>query len=224
MIIICTIIIVMSSYPLISDIQEFKESKTENQKLIKDVVSKEDKIDWKKLKTINRDIIGWIKIEDTNINYPILKDDDSLKYLKYSYNKKYNSNGSIFTLDNKPFDKEITTIYGHNMKNKLMFSELINYMDRDFFFCHQNFKIYTSKNDYKAKVFSVYYLDEDEEKKNTKDLNFYDEIKYYKNKSIYKIEQNTNIEKIVKLSTCAYINSRRMTNQRFYIIASIEKD
>ena len=54
-------------------------------------------IDWNKLLEINEDIVGWIKIENTNINYPILQDNDNLKYLKHSYNGSYNSNGSIFT-------------------------------------------------------------------------------------------------------------------------------
>ena len=79
------------------------------------------KIDWQKLKSINRDIIGWIKIENTNINYPILQDNDELKYLRHSFNKEYNKNGSIFTLNNRPFEDKKTVLYGHNMKNETMF-------------------------------------------------------------------------------------------------------
>lgn len=228
LIIILIAIFCVCSYLLLKDVQELNECRELTENLIKESIKTNVKtqkkyIDWNYLENINKDMIGWIKIEDTNINYPILKDNSNLKYLRHSYNGKYNNNGSIFTLDEKPFIKKNTTIYGHNMKNKIMFSELSNYMNKDFFFLHQNFKIYTPKNNYKAKIFSVYYLDEDEEKRNIKDLEFKDEIKYYKDKSIYKIKQSTNIEKIVKLSTCSYINSRRMTNQRFYIIANIEK-
>ena len=61
------------------------------------------KIDWEKLRNTNKDIIGWIRIKDTNINYPILQDDESLKYLKHLYDGKYNENGSIFTINEKPF-------------------------------------------------------------------------------------------------------------------------
>ena len=63
------------------------------EKEVEDETSNEDtlSINWNKLKEINEDIIAWIKIKDTNINYPILKDKD-LYYLKHSYNKQWNSN------------------------------------------------------------------------------------------------------------------------------------
>ena len=104
---IFTIILITSSYYLMKDLLETKETYDSNIELIDDVIVKEDnqeeKIDWEKLEIINKDIIGWIKIEDTNINYPILKDNDSLYYLKHTFEKNYNRNGSIFTLDNNPF-------------------------------------------------------------------------------------------------------------------------
>ena len=129
---IFTIILITSSYYLMKDLLETKETYDSNIELIDDVIVKEDnqeeKIDWEKLEIINKDIIGWIKIEDTNINYPILKDNDSLYYLKHTFEKNYNRNGSIFTLDNNPFQNEETIIYGHNMRNGLMFSNLSNYM------------------------------------------------------------------------------------------------
>ena len=53
-------------------------------------------------------------------------------------------------------------------------------------------------------------------------LNFDERVKYYKNISKYKIEYNENINKIVKLSTCSYLNAKtRPTDQRYYIIASL---
>ena len=120
-------IIIISSFILIKDFIKFKESDNANKKLINTVIteSTEDKekvnIDWNKLKEINKDIVGWIKINNTNINYPILKDNDNLKYLEHSYDGNYNKNGSIFTLNSNPFDDNITVIYGHNMKTRIMF-------------------------------------------------------------------------------------------------------
>lgn len=54
-------------------------------------------------------------------------------YLKHNYLKKYNNNGSIFTLDKQPFNNNETLIYGHNMSNGTMFSTLGKYLDKDFF-------------------------------------------------------------------------------------------
>ena len=218
-------------YIFLKDYSELKENNEDTQELIdvaiETIVDTKDEgaktsIDWNYLKSINKDIIGWIKIEDTNINYPILKDNDNLYYLKHSYKKKYNSNGSIFTLDNKPFEDEETLIYGHNMKNKFMFSQLGNYLDIDFLYSHKNIKIYTPNQNYIGEIFSCYSIGIENETNNIKSLNFNEKIKYYKNKSKHKIETTNEINKIIKLSTCSYINARtHPTNQRYYIIANL---
>ena len=136
-IIVFMIILVISLYLFIRDFVEYKESNDAIIELSENVIiekSDEEKmvIDWKKLESINKDIIGWIKIDNTKINYPILKDDDTLKYLKHSYDGKYNNNGSIFTLNSNPFNDNVTIIYGHNMKSGIMFSELAKYMNEEF--------------------------------------------------------------------------------------------
>lgn len=224
------VILIISSYLLIRDFYEFKESKEDNTKLIEKVIiedNNEEKsaVDWEMLENINKDIIGWIKIENTNIDYPILKDDDSLKYLNHSFEGKYNKNGSIFTLNNNPFQDDVSVIYGHNMKSAIMFSELGKYMKKDFFDKHKYFTIYTKHNNYKATIFSCYSIGIDEEENNIKLLDFEEEIEYYKNVSKYSIEENIGeIKKIVKLSTCSYLNNHTTpTDQRYYIVAKLEK-
>lgn len=174
------------------------------------------------MKEINKDIIGWIKIEDTNINYPVIKSNE-IYYLKHSYDKKYNSNGSIFTLDLKPFESQLTTIYGHNMQNGIMFSELSKYLDEEFFYTHINFEIYTPEHNYKATVFSSYSIDVNVEENNIKELDFCKEIEYYKKASEYNVGDIGNVERVVKLCTCSYLNTTmRPTNKRYFIIAKIE--
>ena len=102
------------------------------EELKEDVIKKDTKeeslfpspiIDWEKLKAINEDIVGWIKIDNTNIDYPILHSNNDLYYLKHNYMKEYNSNGSIFTINNLPFEDKETIVHGHNMRNGIMFSE-----------------------------------------------------------------------------------------------------
>ena len=182
------------------------------------------KIDWDKLQEINKDVIGWIKINNTNIDYPILKDSDELKYLKHSYDGRHNDNGSIFTLDNKPFESDVTIVYGHNMKSGIMFSALSKYMEKNFFDEHKIIYVYTKNQNYKATVFSFYSIGINQEKNNIRELNFNDEIQYYKNKSIYNNEDVDNIKKILKLSTCSYLNTHTTpTDQRYYLVASLEK-
>ena len=218
-----------SLYILIKDFFEFKKSNDTNVKLIEEVIIEENNekisvVDWQKLENINKDIIGWIKIDNTNIDYPILKDDDSLKYLNRSYDGKYNKNGSIFTLNNNPFQDNVTIIYGHNMKSGIMFSELSKYMKKDFLYKHKYFTIYTKDHTYQATIFSCYSIGIDEEEKNIKLLNFEEEVDYYKKASLYSAEENIGeIKKIVKLSTCSYLNNHTTpTDQRYYIVAKLE--
>jgi sortase B len=224
------IILVISSYFLIKNFLEYKTSNNSNKELIEDVFieenndEKDNTINWDKMLEINKDIIGWIRIENTNINYPILKDNDNLKYLKHSYNGNYNSNGSIFTLNNDPFNEKITTIYGHNMKNGIMFSELSKYMNEEFLKEHSNIEIYTKAQNYKATIFSCYSIDVNQEEINIKLLDFEDEIEYYKKASKYSIDNIGEIKKIIKLSTCSYLNNHTTpTTQRYYIVANLEK-
>lgn len=226
-IIIFTIIFLICLYLVVQFYMEYSKSNKEQDTLIKDVVSedvgiKERKIDWEKLKSINQDIIGWIKIDNTKIDYPILKSNNSY-YLNHSYNKQYNPSGSIFIMDRNLCVSKETIIYGHNRMNGTMFSELSKYMNEEFLNSHRVLYIYTPEKNYKGEIFSIYSINIYEEKNNTKDLSFEKEISYYKNKSEYKTDIK-NIEKIVKLSTCSYLNNRnRITNQRYYVVASIKE-
>lgn len=235
-VVLCIIILVLSSYLLIRNFIEYKESNASNEELIEKVINKNNEdtgnnigldileIDWNKLESINSDIVGWIKIEDTKINYPILKDNDNLKYINHSFNGKYNKNGSIFTLNNNPFEDDITVIYGHNMKSGIMFAALGKYMDSNFFNEHQTFYIYTKNQNYKATIFSCYSIQVNQEETNIKNLSFDEEVNYYKSKSKIQNQNIGEIKKIVKLSTCSYLNNHTTpTNQRYFVIASLNK-
>lgn len=226
-VIVFMIMLVISLIFFTEDFLKYIESNNASNQLIEDIITKENdeiKIDWKRLESINADVVGWIRIEDTNINYPILKDNHNLKYLKHSFNGEHNKNGSIFTLNNSPFEEELTVIYGHNMRNGIMFSELSKYMNEEFLNTHYTFEIYTKNQNYKATIFSCYSIAEDVEEANIKSLDFKDEIEYYKKISKYTINNIGKIEKIIKLSTCSYINSQYSpTEQRYYIVAKLER-
>lgn len=226
LIFILTIVFCISCYILLKDFKEYKESDKSTEKLIEESIEIKEEtqkrsIDWEYLKSINKDIIAWIEIENTKIDYPILKDKD-VYYLKHTFDKKYNSNGSIFTTNSYPFEDKETIVYGHNMKNGSMFSDLGKYLNKDFLNSHFNFNIYTPTCNYEARNFSVYSIGVETESNNIKSLNFEDRIEYYKKASEYNIETDSNIKKIVKLSTCSYLNATTIpTDQRYYIVANL---
>lgn len=142
-----------------------------NNVFVEDSNEKENKIDWNYLKSVNKDIIGWIEIEDTAINYTILQDNSNLYYLGHNYLKKYNNNGSIFTLDFNPFQDRETLLYGHNMSSGTMFSILGKYLDKDFLLKHSKIKIYTPNKNYECVIFSAYSIGitTEEKKEETKE-------------------------------------------------------
>ena len=223
-------IFITCSFILIKNFLEYHEENEINEKLIEETINiptennEENKnvaIDWEKLESINSDIIGWIKIDDTNINYPIMQDTD-LYYMSHTYEKKYNRNGSIFTKTSNPFKAEETILYGHNNKNGIMFANIDKFMNEDFFNNHRTFKIYTKNAEYDANIFSIYSIEVNQESDNLENLEFSECIEYYKNQSRFKQELEEIPKNIVKLSTCSYLNNKaRPTNQRYYLTASL---
>jgi sortase B len=85
----------------------------------------------------NNDLVGWLNIEGTQINYPVLQsgdDEDEQYYLTHSFAKKKDKNGSLFMDSRNNFLNRDTNIiiYGHNMKSGMMFGTLKNYLNQDY--------------------------------------------------------------------------------------------
>lgn len=163
------------------------------------------------------DYRGWIKVNDTNINYPIVQAKDNSFYLDKDINKSYLSSGSIFmNYLNNEFNDGNTVLFGHNMRNKTMFADLKKYKEKEFFYGNNDIDIEIQNGKVlKYRVFSAYVTDANDNYIKTK-FESKDEYKKFiqriKNKSIYKsdIDVNEN-DKIITLSTCSYeFNDARM--------------
>lgn len=84
------------------------------------------RVDFESLKKINPDIVGWIYIPNSGINYPIVKGKDNSEYLHRTFYRKNSYVGAIFldTFCRKDFSSFNSIIYGHNLKNGEMFGHL----------------------------------------------------------------------------------------------------
>ena len=111
---------------LYKEIVTVAESNSQNVGTQQEESNEQVVVDFKKLKEINKDVIGWIEIDNTYINYPILQGETDEYYLRKDIYKEYNFSGSIFVYSdvNRQFLDENTVIYGHNMKNDRMFANL----------------------------------------------------------------------------------------------------
>ena len=93
----------------------------------------------------NADCIGWLSIDGTNISYPVMHTpSDPQKYLRRNFYGKYSQSGVPFLDGRCDLQSTNLIIYGHNMRNGTMFSDLKRYVDRDFLNAHRSVKFETA--------------------------------------------------------------------------------
>ena len=165
---------------------------------------------------LNPDVVGWLKIEDTRINYPVMQTPDNPNYYLYrNFDKEYNVRGCLYAAElcdiYAPSDN--ITIHGHHMNDGSMLADLKKFQNKSFWESHPIVIFDTLTEHHTYQVFSVfktsaaqnagfaYHLFVDAE--NKEDFNNF--IKTCKNLSFY----DTGItpvygDKIICLSTCEY--------------------
>lgn len=177
----------------------------------------------------NNEIIGWLEIEDTNINLPVCQTTDNDFYLTHNYKKEKSKGGSLF-LD-KNFDlingSSNYLIYGHRNTQGLMFEDLLKYSKEDFYNNHKTIKFTTNKDDSIYEIMSVFYsrVYYKKEKDVFRYYNFVnanneeeynDFVNNCKKSSIYDTGVTANYgDQLLTLSTCEYSQE----DGRFVVVA-----
>ena len=221
--------IILLSILIYSGIKIFKwhKDKTNNNKIveqIKSAVIVEEKnkdeytVDFNRLKEQNNETIAWLKVNNTNIEYPVVKGTNNSFYLNHSFDKSNNSAGWIFADYRNKFDNtdKNIVIYGHNMRDGSMFGSMLNILNAKWYENEENTNItlYTENEKSIYKVFSVYKIENEDyyiktEFKN--DNEFEGFVKNLKKRSIK--DFNVYVSKddnILTLSTCANNNKYRV--------------
>lgn len=166
-------------------------------------------IDFTSLKEQNKDIIAWIRIPNTNIDYPVLWNGDNEYYLHHDIDGNESVYGSIFLdMDDKPdFSSKHNIFYGHNMKNKSMFQNIIKFKDRDFFEKNRDIYIYTPDREYHLRTMAALYTDAGGDKRQT-EFNNNEELKAYiekmTSKNSYRQIPDKDITRLWSFITCSY--------------------
>lgn len=175
-------------------------------------------IDFKQLKTINPDAIAWIIIPDTPINYPVVQTNNNTYYLNHTINKGNDIAGCIFVdYENRSDFVDLhTLLYGHNLKNGMMFAALNHYAKKSFWENNPYFWILTSDKTYCYQIFSTYLVEPEIAKTNSYQIEFQNLEEYQKflNAITSNSDYKTNItvrltDKITTLSTCTSQNEFR---------------
>lgn len=176
----------------------------------------------------NPDMFGWIQIEGTKIDYPVMHTpDDPEKYLYKSFNGWPTASGSLFIDAKCSSDSDNLIIYGHNIKNGTMFNSILKYENIDYFNEHPVVKFDTIYQEQEYEVMSAFY-DRVYYKSETDVFKFYqfidaeDEahfnsaVQTLKDKSIYDTGITAEYgDQLIMLVTCAY----HTENGRFVVVA-----
>ena len=95
-------------------------------------------VDFDSLRSVNPEIVAWLTIDGTNIDYPVAQHSDNNYYLHHLFTGEWNSSGCLFMDCNNQTDisDRHTIIYGHHMDNGTMFQNLMGYKDQSFYDGH----------------------------------------------------------------------------------------
>ena len=191
---------------LIAIIDNFEPKEDENP----DAETRRMKNKFMALREINSDTVGWIRVNNTDVDYAVVQAPDNVFYLTRNYYKNRDSNGWIFMdFRNDPVDLgRNTIIYGHNMLNNLMFGTLSRAGRRDWYTNPENLIISfnTVYEEYDWHIFSIYRINVTSDYIQTEfgtDQEWTNFLEMIRKRSIhdFEVELNAN-SRILTLSTC----------------------
>ena len=215
-------------------------NKKENNPLVEDILNDDsvphanvetDRVKLlKELQKENSDIVAWIQIKDSKINYPVLQGEDNDYYMTHTYKKEYSKDGSLFLDKNYDWTKPSANllIYGHNnIGSKEMFVDLMNYEDEEYYNTHKTIRFTTAEEDAEYEIIAVfksrvYYKSETDvfryyffiDAENEEEFNEY--VQNSKDASLYNIEATAKYgDQLLTLSTCSY----HTEDGRFAVVA-----
>lgn len=167
-------------------------------------------VDINKLKEVNADTVGWINVNNTNINYPYVQYSDNNYYLNHSFDKTYNEAGWVFIdyRNSSNLNNKNTIIYAHSRLDKTMFGSLSKVLKKDWYTNKENhiIRIVTENESTLWQIFSVYKIEEESYYITTDFDNNEEYVKFLntiKSRSIYNFNTNLDADdRILTLSTC----------------------
>lgn len=205
-----------------SFIENDEKETSNNNTEIQGVLLNKNPVNFENLEKINSDTVGWIRIKDTSINYPIVQSSNNEYYLHKDFNKDYSTCGWIF-MDFKNSENFIdmnTVLYGHNIKSGIMFSDLKKIL-RNELGNEVIIEIYTKTEKLEYRVFSSYLKEPDDYaiKSNIVDedtQNKYINEMLKRSNTVYNIVPDKS-DKLLTLSTCDNSGENRILIHSVYV-------
>ena len=173
-------------------------------------------ISFDELKQVNSDVVAWLQVDGTNVNYPVVQTTDNDFYLNRDITKNLKASGWVFMdYRNSPnLDDNNTIFYGHNLLNKTSFGSLSNTFT-DKWVKNSNHYVLVRVGDVTAvyEIFSTYYIDPEVYYLQTRffsDYEYQEFLNTLKSRSTHDFGvELTTEDKIITLSTCTDDNKGR---------------
>lgn len=117
-------------------------------------------VDWDALRAVNPDIVAWVYVPDSPINYPVVQGDDNEEYLHKAFDGSTGwlaSAGTIFldSTNSPDFSDQNSALYGHHMNDGSMFASLSDWQNNDEFNAHRDIYVLTPQGNYRLKTFAL---------------------------------------------------------------------
>ena len=180
-------------------------------------------IDFDLLRQTCPDVVGWIAIEDTQIDYPVVQGKDNAFYLDHLPDGTQNAAGSIMmdAACDGLFGDEINILHGHHMKNRSMFGGLDFYREEAYYLEHPTIRLFTPNGDHEAAIFAAFTVDGEAFGYPTvfaSDEAFAAFLEQAREKSAFQADvQVIRGDRLLILSTCAY----SYETERLLVVAKI---
>ena len=194
----------------------------------KPTLSEDDGASLEELLKINPDIRGWLTIDGTHIDYPVVQGKTDMEYINKDVYGEFALSGSVF-LDSEnagDFSDSYSLLYGHHMSNGAMFGDVVRFSENDYFQEHQTGRIFWP--DGRSAEITLYACVETDaydsmiyqpERRNQENLS--ELLSYIKEKAVqYREIGVTENDRLIGLSTCA----AAVTNGRVVVFGRLEKE
>lgn len=181
------------------------------------------KVDFDSIWRTCPDAVGWIELEDSAIDYPVVQGDDNEFYLHHLADGTPNETGSIMmdSVNAADFSDTVTILHGHHMRSGAMFGNIVYYDDEEYYKKHSYIKLYTPSGDYDVAVFAAFSVNGYTFRYPT---SFADEGEFNRfiRKALSATPYKTDIEvgygeRILMLSTCTY----SFEGERYIVLGKI---
>lgn len=200
---VCIVLFLLGSYGLYDSYMVYQQATDNSILKYKPGYEADDETD----KKITGNMVAWLTVDDTNIDYPVMQGEDNNEYLNKDPFGDYALSGSIF-LDSRndpEFKDYYSLIYGHHMEHGMMFGAIDEYLNEDYFNSHRTGSLVVGKKTYKIRIFAVLECEATEESifastENDNTLNYIKQHALFLDDTALPKDN----EKLLGLSTCKY--------------------